>query len=115
MKKVMPELIENHCDTVPLKKAGHLSHLVVCDAGGARFPAVGEVPEEDGHSPVPLLSAEGPPGLAEFHKNLPQTSNLHRNALIKNKIKFSSSIRKFIMELKVHQGSLNFIKTCRKH
>jgi hypothetical protein len=111
----VPESVENHCDTVPLKRVGHLSHLVVSDAGGARLSAVGEVAKDDGHSPVPLLSAEGPPGLAEFHKNLPQTSNLHRNALIKNKIKFSSYIRKFIMELKVHQGSLNFIKTCHKH
>jgi hypothetical protein len=72
----VPESVENHCDTVPLKRAGHLSHLVVSDASSARLPAVGEVAEEDGHRPVPLLSAEGPPGLAEFHKRLPQTLNL---------------------------------------
>ncbi len=52
-------------------KVDHLGHLVVCDAGGARLDAGGEVAEENGHSPVPLLPAKGPPGCAEFHKNLP--------------------------------------------
>jgi hypothetical protein len=65
-RKNLQSKIMCHCPF----KTGHLGHLVVGDASGASLDAGGKVAEEDRNRPVPLLPAEGPPGRAEFHKNL---------------------------------------------